>query len=71
MGGDEIVPAPGDEDLGVEAEDVAGDGVAVVVVVKEPAVKGGVAKGGLNGVEIHTGDDSAAGWVDHGLVAGG
>jgi hypothetical protein len=33
----------------VEAEDVRGDGVAVMMVVKEPAVMAGLAESGLNG----------------------
>jgi hypothetical protein len=45
VGGDEVVPAAGDVGVGVEAEDASGDGVAVVVVVKEPAVEGGGAEG--------------------------
>ena len=44
-GGNEVVPAARDVGLGVEAEDALGDGIAVVVVVKEPAVERGVAKG--------------------------
>jgi hypothetical protein len=38
-GGDEVEPAAGDEAVFVEAEDAVGDGVAVVVVVEEPAVE--------------------------------
>jgi hypothetical protein len=33
----------------------------VVVVVKEPAVERGGAEGGLDGIEIHTGDDTRGG----------
>ena len=32
-----------------------GDGVAVMVVVEEPAVEGGRAESGLDGVEVHEG----------------
>ena len=53
FGGDEVEPAAGDEAVLVEAEDAIGDGVAVVVVVKEPAVEVVLAQGGLNGGEIH------------------
>ena len=55
LGGNEVVPAAGDVGLCVEAEDVRGDGVAVVMVVKEPAVEAGVAESRLDRVEIHTG----------------
>jgi len=41
--------------LRVEAKDARGDGIAMVMVVEEPAVKGGVAQSGLDLVEIHTG----------------
>ena len=59
-GGDVVVPAAGDVSLGIEAEDVRGDGIAMVVVVKEPAVNrgrvgGGRSEGGLDGFEIHEG----------------
>jgi hypothetical protein len=33
----------------------------VVMVVKEPAVKRGGAEGGLDGIEIHRGDDTRGG----------
>ena len=46
--GDEVEPAAGDEGVFVEAEDAVGDGVAVVMVVEEPAVKVGVAQRGLD-----------------------
>jgi hypothetical protein len=36
-----------------EAEDAVGDGVAVVVVVEEPAVELSVAERCLNRVELH------------------
>ncbi len=60
-GGDEIEPAAADENLGVEAEDAAGDGVAMMVVVKEPAVNGGSAEGGLDGFDIHRENDTRGG----------
>ena len=58
-GGDEVVPAARDVGLWVEAEDVSGDGVAMVVIVKQPAVEVGFAEGGLDGFEVHGGHDSA------------
>ena len=50
FGGDEVEPAAGDEAVFVEAEDAIGDGVAVVVVVEEPAVELVLAERGLNRV---------------------
>ncbi len=47
-GGDEVEPAARDEAVLVEAEDAVGDGIAVVVVVEEPAVEVVFAQGGLN-----------------------
>ena len=44
LGRDEVEPAAGDEGVRVEAEDAVGDGVAVVVVVEEPAVEVLIAK---------------------------
>ena len=55
-GGDEVVPAAGDVGVVVEAEDAVGEGVAVVMIVEEPAVEMLVAERGLDGVEIHGGD---------------
>ncbi len=52
-GGDEVVPAAGDVGVRVEAEDAVGEGVAVVVVVEEPAVEFIFAEGGLDGGEVH------------------
>ena len=57
-GGDEVVPAARDVRFGVEAENVRGDGVAMMVIVKEPAVKGGVAESGLDRLKIHRGNDT-------------
>jgi hypothetical protein len=54
-GGNEVVPAARDVGLRVEAKNARGDGIAMVVVVEEPAVEGGVAESGLDCVEIHTG----------------
>ena len=54
-GGNEVVPTARDVRFFVEREDVRGNGIAVMVIVKEPAVESGVAEGRLDGVEIHTG----------------
>ena len=47
-GGDEVVPAARDVRFGVQAQDVGGDGVAVMMIVKQPAVYGGLAESGLD-----------------------
>ena len=52
-GGNEVVPAACDVQLSAQPEDAVGDGVAVVVIVEEPAVELGVAQSGLNGFEVH------------------
>ena len=52
---DEVVPAAGDVGVGVEAEDRVGEGVAVVVVVEEPAVNFIFAEGLLDGSEVEFG----------------
>ena len=54
-GGNEVVPAARDVGFGVEAKNAFRDGIAVMVVLKEPAVEAGVAEGCLDLVEIHTG----------------
>jgi len=59
VAGDEVIPAAGDVSFGIEAEDVGGDGIAMVVVVEEPAVERGGAKSGLDGVEVHEGIGSS------------
>ena len=43
-GGDEVVPAAGDKAFRVKTEDAVGEGIAVVVVVEEPAIKVGIAQ---------------------------
>src|ERR1035437_7459647 len=52
-GGDEVVPAARDVRFGVQAQDVGGDGVAVMMIVKQPAVYGGLAESGLDRFSIH------------------
>ena len=47
-GGHKVVPAPRDVGLLVQAEDAPGDGVAVMMVVEEPAVEAGLADCRLN-----------------------
>jgi hypothetical protein len=43
LGGHKVVPAPRDVRLFVQAQNAPGDGVAVMMVVKQPAVKAGLA----------------------------
>ena len=50
---DEVIPAAGDVGVRIEAKDACSDGIAVVMIVKEPAVEGGGAKSGLNGFQLH------------------
>jgi len=52
-GWDQVVPAPGDVGVRVETEDAGGDGVAMMVVVEEPAVELSFAEGGLDGFQLH------------------
>src|ERR1039458_3998220 len=59
--GHKVVPAPRDMQLGVHAQNAPGDGVAVMMVVKEPAVKAGLLDGSLYCFKVHTGHDTRAG----------
>ena len=67
MGGDEVIPAPGDEALWIKTEDPAGDGVAVVMVVEEPAIESSGGDGVLQGVEIHRENDNSGRWWARGV----
>ncbi len=69
VGGDEVIPAAGDESLGIKAEDAAGDGVAVVMVVEEPAIESSGGDGGLESGEIHRDDDNSA-WAEWASAVG-
>jgi hypothetical protein len=51
--GNEVIPAAGYVRTGIEAQDVRGNGIAMMVIVEEPAVNVGLAQRSLNGVEIH------------------
>ena len=44
-GGNEVVPAARDVGIGIERENARGDGIAMMVIVEEPAVKRGFAEG--------------------------
>ena len=52
-GWDEVVPAARDVRVRINAQDARGDGVAVMVIVKEPAVDLRGAKSGLNCFQLH------------------
>ncbi len=60
-GGHKVVPAPRDVRLFVETQNAPGDGVAVMVVVKEPAVMASLAYGCLNCLNVHTRHDTRPG----------
>ena len=53
-----VIPAARDVRLLVEAEDARGDGIAVMMVVKEPAVNAGLANGRLYCFEVHIRHDT-------------
>lgn len=53
LDGNVVVPAAGDVGVLVEAQDARGEGIAVMVVVKQPAVEAGLAESGLHSVEFH------------------
>ncbi len=53
FGGDDVVPAAADEAGSGKAEDGGSNGIAVVMVVKEPGVEAGGAKGRLDGFKMH------------------
>ena len=48
LGGHKVVPAPRDVRLLVEAQNVLGDRIAVMMIVKQPAIEAGLAQRGLN-----------------------
>ena len=52
---DEVVPAAGDVGGGVEAEDRVGEGIAMMMVIEEPAINFIFAEGLLDGEEIELG----------------
>ena len=56
LGGNEVVPAARDVRVFVEPQNARGDGIAVMMIVEQPAVKAGFAQRGLNRVEIHNGE---------------
>ena len=69
--GNEVVPAARDVGFWVEREDARGNGIAMVMVVEKPAVKGCVAESGLDLVEVgHSGSIiiARAGWPVLGTV---
>ena len=51
--GHEVIPAARDMRFGIESKNVLADGIAVVMVVEEPAIEAGIAQGRLNCVQVH------------------
>jgi hypothetical protein len=58
LGGDKVVPAPRDVRFFVEPENARADGIAVMMVVEQPAVEAGVADSCLDRVEVHERNDT-------------
>jgi hypothetical protein len=61
LGGHKVVPAARDMSLLVQAQNALGDGVAVMMVVKEPPVNARLRESRLNRLKIHTGHDTRIG----------
>jgi hypothetical protein len=57
--GDQVEPATRDVHGGVKSQDAIGERIAMVMIVKEPSVKVGVAKGSLNSGDAHAADSTA------------
>ena len=55
VGGKEVVPAARDVRLLVEAQNALADRVAMMMVVKKPAVVAGLAQSCLNRFQVHSG----------------
>src|ERR1022692_3836435 len=55
FGGDQIKPATAGEAVGGQSQDAVGDGIAMMMVVKEPALVVAVAQGSLDVGEVHAG----------------
>ena len=53
LGGHNVIPAPCDHQVLGKSEHAIGNGVAVVVVVKQPRIDFLLVQGGLNGGEVH------------------
>src|SRR5579862_5533424 len=53
-----VIPATRDVRLGVEPQDALADGIAMMVVVEEPAFVAGPARGYLNRLQVHRGNDT-------------
>ena len=54
-GGHKVVPAPGNQRLLIEVQNARGDGVAMMVVVKEPPIQTGLDESRLHRREIRPG----------------
>ena len=53
LGGNKVIPAARDVRVLIQAENAARDRVAVMVIVKQPAVETGLAERGLHCIELH------------------
>src|SRR5438046_4861038 len=51
--GDQVEPSPRNHQAIRQSKDAIGDGIAVMMIVKQPAVDIELAKGGLNGGKVH------------------
>ena len=56
-----VVPAPRDHGVFVQTQNAPADGVAVMMIVKQPAVEAGLADCLLNRIKVHTGHFTRAG----------
>src|SRR5438874_12997253 len=51
--GDQVEPSPRNHQAIRQSKDAIGDGIAVMMIVKQPAVDIALAQGGLNGGKVH------------------
>ncbi|HEY6541047.1 MAG TPA: hypothetical protein VIZ18_08925, partial [Ktedonobacteraceae bacterium] len=69
--GHEVVPTPRDVQAFAQSEDAVGDGIVMVMVVKEPAVELGLSQSFLNCLKLHISADSISAISWQMLVAAG
>ena len=62
--GDEVIPAPRDVRLRVEAENPFADRIAVMMIVKEPAIVARIAQRSLDRFQVHRRNSTATGLTD-------
>src|SRR5438128_11354359 len=51
--GDQVEPSPRNHQASRQSKDAIGDGIAVMMIVKQPAVDIALAQGGLNSGKVH------------------